>query len=250
MRMPKVLLLFAVATGAAHGALTTITDTLKNPDGTKYNGRLVIQLNQPGRAQPLYNTSGQTLTGFQATVTVTNGAFSLQLEANDAIVPSGTSYGVRFVPAAPASTWLETWVVPTSGSPLKISAIRSTETPQPTVTFSPAQLSSAGASSGQALVWSGSSWQPASVGVSYTASAVIDLIAVPDGSCVLDTTAVTVANAALGQRPSVGSSFMPPEGVNLTAKVTGPNSMRLEICNHSGAAYDAASATYYFGAQQ
>jgi hypothetical protein len=182
-------------------------------------------------------------------VTVTNGAFSTTLEANDAITPAGTSYGVRFVPSTGA-VWLETWVVPTSGVAIKVSAIRSNETPSPTVTFSPGQLSSAGAASGQALVWNGSSWQPASVGITYSASATIDLVAVPDGSCVLDSTAVTVSSAALGQRPTIGSSFMPPAGVQLHAKITGPNSMRVEICNHTGATYDAASAIYYFGATQ
>lgn len=85
---------------------------------------------------------------------------------------------------------------------------------------------------------------------SYRASAVIDVAAVPDGTCKLDTTAVTVTGAALGGRPTVGASYQPPEGVSMIAKVTGPNSMKIEICNWSGASYDPASATYFFGVTQ
>ena len=83
-----------------------------------------------------------------------------------------------------------------------------------------------------------------------TAEAVIDIGPVPDGSCVLDTTAVTVTGAALGGRPSVGASYSLPAGVLLFAKVTGPNSMKIEICNQSGATFDPASATYYLGVTQ
>lgn len=98
----------------------------------------------------------------------------------------------------------------------------------------------------------GSTYLPAGDGggvgsTTYTASAVIDVIAVPDGACVLDTTAVTVTGAALGGRPTLGSSIAWPEGIKIEAKVTGPNTMKLEICNHSGANYNPASATYYFG---
>lgn len=101
----------------------------------------------------------------------------------------------------------------------------------------------------------GTTWAPLgdgqpSGGTTYTATAVIDVASVPDGSCVLDTTAVTVTGAALGGRPTLGASYQPPEGIKIEAKVTGPNSMKLEICNHSGATYNPASATYYFGTAQ
>lgn len=98
----------------------------------------------------------------------------------------------------------------------------------------------------------GTTWLPAgdgsaAGGTTYTGSAVIDAINTPDGTCVLDTTAVTVTGAALGGRPTVGSSVAWPEGIKIEAKVIGPNSVKLEICNHSGASYNPASATYYFG---
>ena len=83
-----------------------------------------------------------------------------------------------------------------------------------------------------------------------TAEAVIDIAPVPDGACVLDSTAVTVTGAALGGRPTIGVSFALPAGVTLTAKVIGPNSMKVEVCNWSGATFDPASATYYLGVTQ
>ncbi len=80
-----------------------------------------------------------------------------------------------------------------------------------------------------------------------TTSTILNLPPVPDGTCYLSTTAVTLTGAALGGRPTLGYSFVPPEGVKLDLKVSGPNSVKIEICNWSGAEYDAASATFYLG---
>jgi hypothetical protein len=217
-----------------------------------FGGSITVALNSPATAQPLYNSDGRTLTGFASRVTVTGGALTLSLEANDLITPAGTSYTARFQPDATTggAAWSETWIVPTSGSPVKVHVLRSTTTPIPALLWSPSQLSSGGASNGQVLAWNGSSWTPInnSSGAAYTASAVIDAGEVPDGSCLLDGTAVTVTGAALGSRPTLGSSIQPPQGVTVIAKVTGPNSMKLETCNFSGGSYNPASATYYFGA--
>ena len=247
--MKKLLILLGAL--PAFCGLTTITDTLFTPAGDLFTGTVTISLNNPGTAQPLYNSAGRTLTGFQATITVTSGAFSYQLEANDAITPSGTSYTARYMPRATGGGgWSETWVVPTSGSAVKVYPMRSTTIPIPYVMIAPQQLTSGGATVGQGLVWSGTSWQPAPVGAALTATATIDVSAVPDGSCVLHSTAVTVTGATLGNRPSIGASVAWPEAVKIEAKVTGPNSVKLEICNHSGASYDPPSATYYFGVFQ
>jgi hypothetical protein len=246
------ILTLLLASWPAWAGLVTISETLKDPDGATYSGRIIVTLSSPARAQPLRNSDGQSLTGFQRTLTVTAGVVSVELEANDTITPSGTSYAARFIPGSGAREWTETWVVPTSGSALKVHEVRATTIPTPTVMVTPAQITGGSATSGQALVWNGSAWAPATVGggTVYTASASIDVAPVYDGTCVLDSTAVTVTGAALGGRPSIGSSFQPPEGVTLVAKVTGPNSMRIEICNWSGSTYDPSSATYYFGIAQ
>jgi hypothetical protein len=242
-------LLFSLPTFAA---LTTITDTLYTPAGTLFSGTVSLSLNSPASAQPLYNSSGRTLTGFTASVSVTSGAFSYQLEANDAITPSGTSYTARYSPSSSTGGggWSETWVVPTSSGAVKVYPLRSTTVPVPSVMISPAQLTSGGATAGDGLVWNGSSWQPASIGAALLGQATLDIGSVPDGACVLHSTAITVTGAALGNRPTVGSSVAWPEGVDMRPKITGPNSVKIEICNNSGASYDPPSATYYLGVIQ
>ena len=153
-------LILLLATLPAWGALVTITDTLKTPMAGTFSGRVTIALAGTS-AQPLYNSSGDTLTGWETTVTVTSGVFSIQLEANDTITPADTSYRVRMIPANGTKETLETWIVPTSASPLKLSAIRSTTIPTPSVMISPQQMSAGGAVAGQGLVYSGTSWGPA-----------------------------------------------------------------------------------------
>lgn len=153
-------LILLLAALPAWGALVTITDTLKTPMGGTFGGRVTISLAGTS-AQPLYNSSGDTLTGWETTVTVTNGAFSIQLEANDTITPAGTSYRIRMTPGNGTKETLETWIVPTSASPLKLSAIRSTTIPTPSMMISPQQITSGGAVAGQGLVYSGTSWGPA-----------------------------------------------------------------------------------------
>lgn len=138
----------------------TIKDTLKTPMGGTFGGRVTISLAGTS-AQPLYNSSGDTLTGWETSVTVTNGAFSIQLEANDTITPAGTSYRIRMTPVNGTNETLDTWIVPTSASPLKLSAILSATIPTPSVMISPQQITSGGAVAGQGLVHSGTSWGPA-----------------------------------------------------------------------------------------
>ena len=158
----RLVLSFFAATAMAWAGLTTITDTLYTPAGDLFDGAITITLASPGQAQPLHNSSGRTLTGFQQTVTVTSGALSIQLEANDAITPSGTSYQAQFRQGSMVR-WSEVWIVPTSGAAVKVSTLRSTSIPAPAVMISPQQLSAGGASSGQLLRWSGTSWGPYSV---------------------------------------------------------------------------------------
>lgn len=251
--MKKLLLLFAAI--AAYGQTASISDTLTSSvGGAAWTGRITVALNAPGSAQPLY--SGTTslagwqyvlcvgVTGADCSAETAAGSIALTLYTNSAITPSGTSYAARYQPTKGAA-WAETWVV--SSGNTKLYQIRATTVPTPTTTVIASQIAGSGATSGQALVWNGSAWAPATVGTVYTASAVIDAVAVPDGTCVLDSTAVTVTGAAHGGRPTLGSSYQPPEGVHVIAKVTGPNTMKVEICNVSGASYNPASATYYFG---
>jgi hypothetical protein len=137
----------------------TITDTIKTPMGGNWSGTVQVTLNNPATAQPLYAGS-ETLSGWSQTVTVTNGAFSISLYANDAITPTGTSYTARYTPTS-GSSWSETWVCPTGATTIR--ELRSTTVPTPRTMFTPSQITQASATLGQALRWNGSTWAPAAV---------------------------------------------------------------------------------------
>lgn len=158
----RILTLLIAMTAPAWAGLVTISETIKNPDGTNFSGTVVIRLSNPGLAQPLYNSSGQSLTGFQRALTIEAGVFLITLEANDAITPTGTSYSAQFR-SSNGAQWSETWTVPTSVDPIELNAIRSTTTPSPTVMISPQQISAGGATAGQGLVYSGTSWGPTTI---------------------------------------------------------------------------------------
>lgn len=238
--MRKLLLSLAILGVTAHAGLVAIADVIKNANGTNYTGIIYVTLSNPG------SSPGGSITMARLRLVVIAGVVSCNLEANDAITPPGTSYNAKYEPRS-GPGWTESWLVPTSVSPLTVAQIRINSIPTATLTVQPSQITQAGATTGQALAWNGSSWAPISLATAYMGSALIDVVAVPDGACVLDSTAVTVTGAALGGKPTLGSSFQPPEGVHLFAKVTGPNSMKIEVCNLSGANFNPSSATYYFG---
>lgn len=150
------LLIYLAMAGAMLHAQTTITDTIKTPMGGNWSGTVVVTLNNPATAQPLYSGS-ETLSGWSQTVTVTNGAFSITLYPNDAITPTGTSYTARYSPTSGAG-WSETWVVPTGATTIR--ELRSTTVPTPRTMFTPAQITQASATLGQGLRWNGSTWAP------------------------------------------------------------------------------------------
>lgn len=249
-----IAILFSLA---AYGQTATIADTLySSVGGGLWTGRIVVTLNSPGSAQPLYSGTtslagwSQTLclgvTGTDCSSAVAAGVVAITMYTNSAITPAGTSYSARYTPTR-GSGWSETWVV--SAGNTEVYQIRSTTVPSPTVTFQPGQI--APGSNGQCLITSGgaASWGSCSAGSAthYSGSSALDLPSIPDGTCHLATTAITVTNAALGQRPVVGTSVALPEGISPSAIVTGPNSMKVQLCNFTGAAYDPASITYTLG---
>jgi len=151
----KYLLYLAFAGAMLHGQVT-IVDTIKTPMGGNWSGTVQVTLNNPATAQPLYAGS-ETLSGWSQTVTVTNGAFSITLYANDTITPTGTSYTARYTPTS-GSAWSETWVVPTGATTIR--ELRSTTVPTPRTMFTPSQITQAGAALNNVLRWNGSNWAP------------------------------------------------------------------------------------------
>lgn len=152
----------------AHGATTTISDTLySSVGGAEWTGRITVSLNAPGSAQPLYAGS-TSLAGWQAvyclgvtgsdcTTAGAAGAVSIVIWPTDQITPGGTSYTARFQPTRGAA-WSETWVIATGDTNLR--QIRSNVVPTPTTTLALSALSGGGATTGQYLQYSGTSWGP------------------------------------------------------------------------------------------
>jgi hypothetical protein len=141
MRMIRTFLLACVlcaATGFAPSLWaqcppkTTASDTLYNGDGSPAAGRVVI-------AWPTFQIGACQVIAGQTTVNVADGVFSVQLYPNDTAVPAGTSYRVTYYLKSGRIT-TEYWVVPTSGSPVSLAAVRSSSVPVPTVMFSQAQV--------------------------------------------------------------------------------------------------------------
>jgi len=115
----------------AQPPLTTIQDTLYKADGTPFNGLLVISWNS-FLADNQANIVSQSIT-----VQVVGGLFQVQLVPTaDANPPS--FYTVTYNSDGKIQ-FQETWVVPVSTTPLKISDVRTSNTTQ---TASPVQASS------------------------------------------------------------------------------------------------------------
>jgi hypothetical protein len=102
--------------------LTEVLDSITNPDGTRFNGTVVITWN--GFA----GTSSAPVSHLSASARIYNGALSVLL------VPTTTAAGGTYYQAVYASsngtvTWSETWQVPASSTPLTISQIRQSTSP-------------------------------------------------------------------------------------------------------------------------
>src|SRR5580704_8267137 len=108
--------------------LTTVSDTLYQITGAKYNGQLSIQANSTftdagGRPVPLGPAIG---------INVVNGVLLVTLEPNDTANPAGVSYTVTYTSGR--TTIQEIWRVPTSSSPVNLATIRTN--PAPPITYS------------------------------------------------------------------------------------------------------------------
>lgn len=137
------LFLFMGSCGVA-AAQTTITDTLQTPQGQPFEGKVIIT------APRQMTHAGNTYVGWERTWNVTAGTFSATLVPNDAATPAGTSYRVQYIPKQ-GTAWTETWVVPTSGSALKVHQVRVITVPTPSLLVQLQQISTAGAQLGYCL---------------------------------------------------------------------------------------------------
>ena len=86
----------------------TITDTIKHADGSNANGRVTIILSRGTQS------SSVTYAASRKTVTVANGAFTIDLAANTTLTPAGTCYRVEYF-LRDGTQQTEYWNVPTGG---------------------------------------------------------------------------------------------------------------------------------------
>jgi len=111
-----------VVSGAfAQTNLTQILDTIINPDGTSFNGTVVITWNG-------YSGSGSgTVSRLSTSARVYNGALSVLLVPTTTASP-GTYYQVVYTSSNGTTSWTETWQVPPSTTALSLASVRQTST--------------------------------------------------------------------------------------------------------------------------
>jgi hypothetical protein len=156
--MKRVLFLIVVTVASLLAAATEIRDTgYTGIGGVLFNGKILIT------APDMTTADGRTVFRWQQEYSIVDGVISVDLEPNDTASPAGTSYTVRYMPSR-GTAWTERWLIPTSGSPLKVNQVRIVVTPTPSLAIQPSQILSGGAAAGECLTWTGSSWAPATCG--------------------------------------------------------------------------------------
>ena len=146
--MRRLLLYLAFCVAPCFGSLTTVTDVLNRADGTPCLGFLEVQWGT------FTNASGTVIQAGSVSVAVTETGFAVALEPGQYSV----SY---YLTTSGCASAVETWVVPTTQQ-TNLSGVRSLNPPSAPAALSPTVISSGGAFPGACLVWSGTSWGPAS----------------------------------------------------------------------------------------
>ncbi len=218
----KKLLLFLGAL-AAYGQTVTISDTLPNAvGGGQWTGRITVVLNSPGRASyGAVALSGWQytlcvgVTGSDCSATTAAGVITVPLYATSTLTPTGLSYLARYQPSK-GSPRTETWVVEPSDTTL--AGIITDTVSSPTTTYQPSQILSGGASSGQCLVYDGSTWSPGSCS-SGGGSGTVTSVSVATANGVSG----SVANATTTPAITLTLGAITPASVAAVGNVTGAN---------------------------
>ena len=105
----------------AQSNLTQIRDTIINPDGSPFSGRVVITWN--GFSIP----NGTPISELSASAQIYTGALSVLLVPTT-IATAGTYYQVVYSSNNGTVSWTETWQVPPSATPLTVSQVRQSTT--------------------------------------------------------------------------------------------------------------------------
>ena len=118
----KRLLAFLLFGGVIWAATTTVTQTVTGPDGNPASGTALIRISAPCVAGTTY-VGDRTIA-----VRFTAGNFSTTLVPNDACVnvatnAADTTYSVTWTLTGGTTSKPQTWLVPTSGTPLTVGAV-------------------------------------------------------------------------------------------------------------------------------
>lgn len=119
-RTLAIAMIFSAGLFAQTPALTTIQDTLYEANGTRLNATAVISWSS-FQASDSSNIAMQSIT-----VDIVNGSLYVQLAPNTTATPSNP-YTVTYSSDGLAQ-FQETWMVPPSASPLRVSAVRTSST--------------------------------------------------------------------------------------------------------------------------
>ena len=118
MALSRIAITMAAFCGIAFGQtqLTTIQDTLFKADGTLFDGSLTIQWST-------FDVATGTVVQQQTTVDVVNGNLFVQLAPNANNAPPANVYTVNYQSDG-LQQFSESWVVPVSATPLRVSQVR------------------------------------------------------------------------------------------------------------------------------
>jgi uncharacterized protein YoxC len=203
-RQPLIAILMAATLVAARAYaqtnLTQILDTITNPDGTPFNGTVVITWNG-------YSDSGSgTVSRLSTSATVYNGAISVLLVPTTTASP-GTYYQVVYSSSDGTVTWIETWQVPPSTTALTIAEVRLTST--------------IGSGSGGGGAGSGGPYATLPISISEVTDLASDLSSIDNTISTIQGNAITLSTTVTGLSSSVTSLNSMVAGLSTT--ITGLN---------------------------
>jgi len=167
IRKSTLLVLLVLSGTYCYSQSVTITGYLLYPSGSAASCTLMIASTAIGSTAG--DNSVLTPQLKQATTLAATGYYSIILQANDTMIPSGTSYRVNYRCSGGPAPATEVWVVPHTPSSTSIPAIRAYSTPSVAPLFAVQQISALGIPDGyylRAYQSRGAWWDPVSHAVS------------------------------------------------------------------------------------
>lgn len=159
--MKRLFTLLIMGAGLLSAATTTVTQAVIGPDGLPASGTVYIRITAACSYGGSYVGIKTLAVRFYPTA-----PFTINLVPNVGLdgtfggsgACAGTSYTASWTFVGGATQPVETWRVPVSGSPVTVDSVKTGPIPVPPTQLSPSQISSGGATTGQTMCWSGTSW--------------------------------------------------------------------------------------------